>query len=54
MGLPAPKKTKTGYSTSAEVLENLASSYPVCEKILEYRKYAKQKNPHQRGGFYGC
>ena len=46
MGLPAPKKTRTGYSTSAEVLENLAPSYPVCEKILEYRKYSKLRSTY--------
>ena len=46
MGLPAPKKTRTGYSTSAEVLENLAASYPVCEKILEYRKYTKLRSTY--------
>ncbi len=46
MGLPAPKKTRTGYSTSAEVLENLAPSYPICEKILEYRKYTKLRSTY--------
>lgn len=35
------KKTKTGYSTSAEVLEKLALDYPIAKFILEYRKYAK-------------
>ena len=46
MGLPAPKKTKTGYSTSAEVLENLAQDYPICAKILEYRKYQKLRSTY--------
>ena len=35
------KKNKTGYSTSADVLENLAKYHPVPKLILEYRKYAK-------------
>ncbi len=46
MGLPAPKKTRTGYSTSAEVLESLAQSYPICAKILEYRKYSKLRSTY--------
>ena len=46
MGLPAPKKTRTGYSTSAEVLEELAEQYPVCAKILEYRKYSKLRSTY--------
>ncbi|OON98493.1 MAG: DNA polymerase I [Epulopiscium sp. Nele67-Bin004] len=41
MGIPPIKKTKTGYSTSAEVLEKLESLYPVVSKILEYRQYTK-------------
>ncbi|MGI6238213.1 MAG: DNA polymerase I [Christensenellales bacterium] len=41
LGLPRPKKTSLGYSTSAEVLESLAPQYPICDKILEYRKYKK-------------
>ena len=46
MGLPAPKKTRTGYSTSAEVLESLAQDYPICAKILEYRKYTKLRSTY--------
>ena len=46
MGLPAPKKTQRGYSTSAEVLEGLAEDYPVCAKILEYRKYQKLESTY--------
>ena len=46
MGLPAPKKTRTGYSTSAEVLEELAAEHPVCAKILEYRKYSKLRSTY--------
>lgn len=37
MQLPHGKKTKTGYSTAADVLEKLAPEYPVVQKILEYR-----------------
>ena len=46
MGLPAPKKTSQGYTTNAEVLENLAADYPICEKILEYRKYKKLESTY--------
>ena len=46
MGLPAPKKTQRGYSTSAEVLENLAARHEVCAKILEYRKYQKLESTY--------
>ena len=46
MGLPAPKKTSQGFTTNAEVLENLASDYPICEKILEYRKYKKLESTY--------
>ena len=46
MGLPAPKKTQRGYSTSAEVLENLAAKHEVCAKILEYRKYQKLESTY--------
>ena len=46
MGLPAPKKTSRGYSTSAEVLEHLAEEHPVCAKILEYRKYQKLQSTY--------
>ena len=41
LGLPTIKKTKTGYSTNAEVLEKLVVHHPICQKILEYREYAK-------------
>lgn len=49
MGIPAKKKTKTGYSTNAEVLEGLARDYPVVEKILEYRTLAKLKSTYCDG-----
>jgi DNA polymerase-1 len=42
MGLPKPKKTKTGaHSTSVAVLENLADDYPIARKILDYRELQK-------------
>ena len=41
MGLPAGKKKSGSYSTSAEVLEELADEFPICAKILEYRRFAK-------------
>lgn len=46
MGLPPKKKTKTGYSTSAAVLEELAIDYPFVQKILDYRQYAKLKSTY--------
>lgn len=49
MGLPAKKKTKSGYSTSAEVLEGLAADYPVVAEILEYRTYAKLRSTYCDG-----
>ena len=39
--LPAVKKTKTGYSTNAEVLEKLRPYHPIIDEVLEYRKVAK-------------
>ena len=49
LGLPAKKKTKTGYSTNAEVLEGLANDYPIVEMILNYRTYAKLKSTYCDG-----
>ncbi len=49
LGLPAKKKTKSGYSTNAEVLESLADDYPIVSKILEYRTYAKLKSTYCEG-----
>ena len=43
------KKNKTGYSTSAEVLENLKNEHPVIPLILEYRKYAKLYSTYVSG-----
>lgn len=47
--IPAVKKTKTGYSTAADVLEKLKNDYPVVEKILEYRQYMKLKSTYVEG-----
>lgn len=49
MGIPTKKKTKSGYSTSADVLEGLAEDYPAVAKILEYRKLAKLKSTYCDG-----
>lgn len=49
LGLPARKKTKSGYSTNAEVLESLANEHPVVERILEYRTLAKLKSTYCEG-----
>ncbi len=49
LGLPAKKKTKSGYSTNAEVLESLRSYHPVVGLILEYRTYAKLKSTYCEG-----
>ena len=47
--LPNGKKTKTGYSTSAEVLEGLAEDYPIVSDILEYRQLSKLKSTYADG-----
>ena len=47
--LPNGKKTKTGYSTSADVLEKLASEYPIVSDILEYRQLSKLKSTYADG-----
>lgn len=49
MGIKGAKKTKTGYSTSAEVLEKLAPEYPIVSDILEYRTLAKLKSTYADG-----
>lgn len=43
LGLPAGKKTKTGYSTDADVLKDLEPLHPVVAKIIEFRQFAKLK-----------
>ena len=47
--MPHAKKTKTGYSTAAEVLDKLAPDYPLVAKILEYRQLAKLKSTYADG-----
>lgn len=47
--MPYGKKTKTGYSTAADVLEKLAPEYPVVADILEYRQLAKLKSTYADG-----
>lgn len=49
MMLPGGKKTKTGYSTSADILEKLAPEYPVVADILEYRALSKLKSTYADG-----
>ncbi len=49
LGLPAGKKTKTGYSTNAEVLESLRDAHPVINEILEYRETAKLRSTYADG-----
>ncbi|MDD7391177.1 MAG: DNA polymerase I [Lachnospiraceae bacterium] len=47
--LPAAKKTKTGYSTAADVLEKLRPDYPIVDRVLEYRQIAKLKSTYADG-----
>lgn len=47
--MPYGKKTKTGYSTAADVLEKLAVEYPLVSKILEYRQLSKLKSTYADG-----
>ena len=49
MGMPGGKKTKTGYSTAADVLDKLAPDYPFVADILEYRQLAKLKSTYADG-----
>ncbi len=49
LGLPKGKKTKSGWSTNADILEKLAPDYPVVEKILQYRTWAKLKSTYCEG-----
>jgi len=49
MKIPGGKKTKTGYSTSAEVLEKLAGPYPIVNSVLEYRQLTKLKSTYADG-----
>ena len=49
LGLPAQKKTKTGWSTNAEVLEKLRFQHPIVDEVLSYRQYAKLKSTYVDG-----
>ena len=49
LGLPSSKKTKKGYSTSAEILEKLAPDFPIVEKILKYRQITKLRSTYAEG-----
>ncbi|MBQ8573009.1 MAG: DNA polymerase I [Ruminococcus sp.] len=47
--IPTGKKTKSGYSTSADVLDSLKDRYPIVKHVLEYRTYAKLKSTYCDG-----
>ncbi len=49
LGLPTAKKTKTGYSTNAETLEELRLAHPIIEKILDYRQLNKLMSTYVNG-----
>ncbi len=49
LGLPGGKKTKTGYSTAADVLEKLAPENPIVSDILEYRGLTKLRSTYAEG-----
>ncbi len=49
MKLPGGKKTRTGYSTAADVLEKLSGDYPIVKDILEYRMLTKLKSTYADG-----
>ena len=51
--LPSGKKTKTGYSTAADVLDKLAPDYPIVAQILEYRQLTKLRSTYAEG-LAGC
>lgn len=55
MKLPGGKKTKTGYSTAADVLDKLAPKHPIVRDILEYRQLTKLKSTYADGlaGYIG-
>jgi len=46
LGLPRGKRTKTGYSTDAQVLGSLALDFPIAAKVIEYREMAKLKSTY--------
>jgi len=49
LGLPAKKKTKSGYSTNAEVLEELRNQSPIVDNVLKYRQYTKLNSTYVAG-----
>ena len=49
LGLPCPKKTKSGYSTASDVLEKLKYSYPIVDLVLEYRHVSKLRATYAVG-----
>ena len=49
MGLPPARKTKTGYSTDAKVLQQLALQHPIADKIVEYRELTKLRGTYIEG-----
>ena len=49
MGIPGVRKTKTGYSTAADILEKLAPEQPIVSDILEYRQLTKLKSTYADG-----
>ena len=54
LALPVLKKTKTGYSTNAEVLEKLRPYHPIIDEVLEYRKVAKLSSTYVDGLIKVC
>ena len=49
LGLPGGKKTKTGYSTAADILDKLAPDHAIVKDILEYRQLTKLKSTYADG-----
>ncbi|MBR4627149.1 MAG: DNA polymerase I [Ruminococcus sp.] len=49
IGLPAKKKTKSGYSTNADVLEELRNQSPIVDNVLKYRQYTKLNSTYVAG-----
>ncbi|MDR0916650.1 MAG: DNA polymerase I [Oscillospiraceae bacterium] len=49
LGLPAPKRTKTGYSTGVDVLDKLEPKYPIITAVKEYRELTKLKSTYADG-----
>lgn len=49
LALPGGKKTKSGYSTAADILEKLQNEYPIVKKILEYRTVSKLRSTYAEG-----